>query len=177
MWAQHISAQTKHLKGTALFKHIVQQRVNGVKVKSHEPIMYLDVQHSETQVEKFGPHAKYLRKCRVVSYAYGDGATIKFATQKLGNLGYGKYYGGMQNDPKWIHCLKNRVEFSQSLAAIAVFEHNDTAQAKAALADELQAMTPAARIKLLQKNDVSKLTKKESVSLLLTWFTVKEDAN
>jgi hypothetical protein len=39
-------------------------------------------------------------------------------------------------------------------------------------------MAPAAKIKLLQKNnDMSKLTKKEIVSLLLTCFAVKEDPN
>jgi hypothetical protein len=37
----------KHLKGEALFKHMVQHRSNGAEVKSRVSIMYLDVQHSE----------------------------------------------------------------------------------------------------------------------------------
>jgi hypothetical protein len=59
-----------------------------------------------------------------------------------------------------------------------VLEQQDVAQAKADLVEELRAMAPAAKIKLLQKNnDGSKLTKKEIVSLLLTCFAVKEDTN
>jgi hypothetical protein len=74
--------------------------------------------------------------------------------------------------------LTNRVEFSQSLATIVVLKQQDTVQAKAALAEEIWAMAPSAKIKLLQKNnDLSKLTKKENVTLLLTWVAVKEDPN
>jgi outer membrane cobalamin receptor len=67
----------------------------------------------------------------------------------------------MQNDPERLHRSNNRVEFSQSLAAIAVLKQQDMAQAKAALVEELLEMVPSAKIKLLQKNNyVSKLTKK-----------------
>jgi predicted GIY-YIG superfamily endonuclease len=111
----------------------------------------------------------------IMSYAHGDVATMKLTTRKLANLGYVNSYGGIQNDPERIHRLTNGMEFTQSLAVITVLEQQDVAQTKAALVEELRAMSPAAKIKLIQKNNVSKLTKKDIVSLLLTWFVVKED--
>jgi hypothetical protein len=123
---------------------------------------------------------KDLREYSIMSYAHGAGGTMKLVTRKRDNPWYVKCYGGMKNDHERPHRLKNRVEFSQSLTVIVVLEQKDATQAnaKATLADELGEMAPSARIKLLKNNnDLSKLTKKESVSLLLTWFAVKEDAN
>jgi hypothetical protein len=153
--------KTKDLNGKSLFNHIC-----------------LDVEHSEAQVEEFGSGAKYLQMCSIMRYAHDDGVMMKFVAWKLDNLGCVKSHGGMQNDPERLHRLTNRVEFSQSLAAIAVLEHQDAVQVKVALVEELRTMAPAAKIKLLQNNnDVSKLTKKEILSLLLTWFVVKENRN
>jgi hypothetical protein len=105
----------KHLKGEALFKHMLQRRLNDSIVKSRAPIMYLDVQHSEDQVKYFGPDTKYLRKYNIMSYAHGAGTVRKLATRKLDNLGYVKSYGNIQSDPEWLRHLTNRVEFSKSL--------------------------------------------------------------
>jgi hypothetical protein len=119
-----------------------------------------------------------MTKLAVVSYAHGAVATMKLATRKLGNLGHFKSYGGMQNYQERFHRLKNQLEFSQSLAVIAVLEQQDVAHAKADVDEELQAMAPIAKIKLYQKsNNVGKPTKKKIVSLLLMWYAAKEDAN
>jgi hypothetical protein len=166
------------LKGEALFNHMLQHRLNDTIAKSHIPSMYLGVEHSEAQLKEFGPDVKDLWKCNIINYARGDGAMMNLESQKLDKIGYVKSYGGMQNDPEWLHRLLHRVEFSQSLAAITVLEQQDKLHEKAALSEDLWTMAPAAKIKLLQKNnDVSKPTKKEIVSLLLTWFAVKEDPN
>jgi hypothetical protein len=56
--------------------------------------------------------------------------------------------------------------------------HWHAAYAKAVAKEELLTFSPSDKIKLVQKNNnVSKLTKKEIVSLLLTWFGVKVNAN
>jgi hypothetical protein len=61
------------------------------------------------------------------------------------------------------------LEFSQSLTSITVLEQQDTAHAKAAAKEDIWVLAPSDKIKLVQKNkNVSKLTKKEIVSLLLT---------
>jgi uncharacterized radical SAM superfamily Fe-S cluster-containing enzyme len=92
------SLKPKELKGESLFKHMVQHRLNDSRSKIHTPIVYLGIEHSEAQVKELGPDAKDLRKCSIMCYAYGDGATMKLATQKFDNPGYVKFYGGMQND-------------------------------------------------------------------------------
>jgi hypothetical protein len=70
-------------------------------------------------------------------------------------------YGGMQNDPEFLHHFMNRVEVYQSLTTIAVLKQQDVVQAKVAFAKDLQKMPPSAGKKMLQKNnDVSKLNKK-----------------
>jgi hypothetical protein len=168
----------KDLKGEILFKHMVQQCLNDTNVKSHVPLMCLDVQHSEAQIKEFGPDTKDLRKCSITSHAHGAGATLKLVTQKIDDLRYVKSYDSMHNDPEWLHRSRDRVEFSQLLTVIAVLEQQDVVQAKVVLAKELRAMAPSTKIKLLQNNnDVSKLTKKKIMSLLLTWFAVKDDAH
>jgi hypothetical protein len=79
------------------------------------------------------------------------------------------HYGGVQNDPERIYCLKYKLEFSQYLVASVVLEHQDVAQTKTDVYKKLWAVAPVAKSKLVQKNDdMSKLTKKEIVYLLLT---------
>jgi hypothetical protein len=52
------------------------------------------------QVHNFGPHAKYLRKCTIIIFAYSAGDKMKLATSKLDNLGYIILYGPVQNNPE-----------------------------------------------------------------------------
>jgi hypothetical protein len=152
----------KDLKGEALFKHTVQHFFTDSRAKIHTPSVYLNIEHSEAQVKELGPDAKDVRKCSIVRYAHGDRATMKPATWKLDNLGYAKSYCSIHNNPERIRCLRNWVEFTQSLTTIAVLEQKDVAQGKADLVQELWAMGPAAKIKLYENNNnVSKLTKKE----------------
>jgi hypothetical protein len=157
---------------------MLQLRLNDSRSKIHTPSVYLDIEHSEAQVKELGSDAKDLQKCSIVRYAHGNGFKVEIATRNLNNIGYAKSYGGMQNDPERLRRLINRVEFTQSLATIAVLEQKDVARANTALVGELQEMAPASKIRFSGKNNnVSKLVKKESVSLLLTWFAVKEDPN
>jgi hypothetical protein len=76
--------------GGVVQAHVVQQRLHDVKLNNHAPRMYLDVQCSDEQVREFGPGAKDLRKCSIMSYARGTGATRKLANRKFDNLGYVK---------------------------------------------------------------------------------------
>jgi hypothetical protein len=105
---------------------------------------------------------------------------MKHFTQKRDNLGYANAYGGVQNDQEWPCCLNNKLEFSQSLPAIAVLEQRDTVEAHAVInEEELQTdPPPSGKIKLVERNnEVNKLTKKEIISLVLTCFAVKGGAH
>jgi hypothetical protein len=92
--------------------------------------------NSKAQVKEFGSDAKDLGKCIIMSYAHIAGTIIK----KFDNLGYVKSYVSVQNNPERLRCLTNKVEFSQSIIAIAVLGQQDVVRAKAALAKELRAM-------------------------------------
>jgi hypothetical protein len=119
------------------------------------------------------PGEKDLRKSSIVSFTHGDGAKIKLAMRKLDNIGYIKYYSGVKNDHERLRGLKNKVEFFQSLATIAILEEKDAQKANATIDTELQTLAPAAKYKLVAKvNDVSKLTKKENCALLLAYVAV-----
>jgi hypothetical protein len=160
----------KEMSGEDLFRHMVQKRLSDPRIKSHEPIVYLDLSCSKEQVQDFAPDSS------IMSFAHGDGAKMKLATRKLDNLGYIKLYGGVQNDHECLRRLKNKLEFSQSLATIALLEQRNDQQYKDSIDTELRVLAPASKYKLAAKgNDVSKLTKKEICALLFSYFAVKED--
>jgi hypothetical protein len=77
----------KDLKGEALFKHMVKYCLNDARAKSLATSMYLGIEHYEAQVKEFGPGAKDLRKCSIMSYTHGDGATMKLTPGSLTTLG------------------------------------------------------------------------------------------
>ena len=109
-----------------------------------------------------------------MKFAHGYGAKMKLLMRNMDNLGYIKSYGGVQNYPEKLHRLKNKLEFSQSLATISLLEHRDTNKAKESIYTELRALAPSAKYKLVVKgDDISKLTKKEICALLLAYFAVK----
>jgi hypothetical protein len=78
------------LKHEGLFKHMVQWHLNNSTYESHVSSTYLDGHCSEVKVQEFGPDAKDLQKCSIMSYDHGARATMKLRTRKLDNLGYVK---------------------------------------------------------------------------------------
>jgi hypothetical protein len=67
---------------------------------------------------------------------------MKFATRNIDNLGYVKSYDGVQNDPELLCQLTNKLEFSQSLAAIIMLEQRDATHAQTDVDEELWLMPP-----------------------------------
>jgi hypothetical protein len=111
-------------------------------------------------------------------YEHGTGSTMKLATRVIDNHGYVKSYGGVQKDQDRQFQLKNKLELSQSLAAIMVLEQRDTVHAKDAVEEELRVMALSAKIKLVENNnDGNKLTKRKIMYSLLTCFAVQDDVN
>ena len=59
---------------------------------------------------------------KIMSYSCGQSAAVKLAAQIIDNLGCVKLYCGVHNDPKILIKLKNKLDFSRSIAEIAVAE-------------------------------------------------------
>jgi hypothetical protein len=65
-----------------------------------------------------------LTTSNIMSYSHGQAAKMKLAALTLDSIGYIKSYCGVQNDPTRLRKLKNKLEFSRSIAAIAAAEVN-----------------------------------------------------
>jgi hypothetical protein len=83
----------------------------------------------------------------------------------------------MQNDPKRLSKLKNKLEFAKSITAIDVADVKVTTDARKAEDTEIIYLETSANAKLVENYmDVSKITKKEIImcSLLVTFYAVAE---
>jgi hypothetical protein len=83
----------------------------------------------------------------------------------------------VQNDPKRLSKLKNKLEFAKSIAAIAVVDVKVTTDARNAVDTEIIYLETSANAKLVANDvDVSKNHQKEIIisSLLVTFYAVAE---
>jgi hypothetical protein len=99
-----------------------------------------------------------------MSYFHGSGATLKLTTRNFDNLGH-----GMPSRTRW-RAERSRaapsltkVEFSQSLAAIAVLEQWGALQENAAFDNELRVMAPGVKLNQIIATCVSSPRKKVSL--------------
>ena len=97
-----------------------------------------------------------------MSYSCGKSATMRILAQILDRLICVKLYCGVQNYPKGLIYLNNKLEFSSTIAEIAVADEKETADAQKVAGDEIIFLAPVAKSKLVAKDvDVSKPKNKE----------------
>ena len=97
---------------------MVRKRLFDTKAFDHRPTAYLDIKFNVNQICELVTSAKYLTKQRIMSFAGGNGATMKLAKWKLDSLGYIKSFSGVHNEPDRLRRLTQNLELSQSLASI-----------------------------------------------------------
>ena len=112
----------KVLKGDDLLYYMVQHRLSNLTFKSHFPRKYLDVICTGQQLKYLEQDATDLKISNIMSYSHGQSERIKLAARRLDILGCVKSYCGVQNDPKRLGKLKKKLEFSRSIAEIAMSE-------------------------------------------------------
>jgi hypothetical protein len=81
----------------------------------------------------------------------------------------------VQNDPRILSKLKNKLRFLRSIEAIAVAGVKETLDARKVADAQIRALAPASKAKLVEKGMVvSNLTKKESYSFIVTFYAATE---
>ena len=101
---------------------------------------------------------------------------MRILAQILDRLICVKLYCGVQNYPKGLRYLNNKLEFSSTIAEIAVADEKETADAQKVAGDEIIFLAPVAKSKLVAKDvDVSKPKNKEMCLLLVTLYSETEN--
>jgi hypothetical protein len=86
-------------------------------------------------------------------------STLKLMVRKLDSLGYINSYYGVQNDPKRLSKLKNKLEFARPISAIDVAEVTYTLETQKMLQMRKSEIWNHQKAKLVEKYmDVLKLT-------------------
>ena len=60
-----------------------------------------------------------------MSYSHGKSETMKLADQIIDRIGYVKANCGVKNDSKRLRQLKNKLEFSSSIAEVSAAEEKE----------------------------------------------------
>ena len=139
---------------------MVHHHIRNPTIKSHVPITYLDMVCMGQQMEYLEQDTTYLKTSKIMRYFHSKSEEMKISAQILESLGYVKYHCGVQNDPKRLRNLKNKLDFLRLIAEIFVVEEKETTDEQKVKDAEIRAFLPASKAKLVAKDmDVSKLTK------------------
>jgi hypothetical protein len=117
-----------------------------------------------------------MTKREIMKEAGGDGAAMKLSARRLDHIGQVKLHSGSVNSEEAMDAFQNQLTLAKSVAMLQEFDKAAAAKKQNDSVETFTSSAPTALAKLSEKNDdVSKLTKPETCSLLFACYGAKTD--
>jgi hypothetical protein len=151
------------LSGSNLFAHLVCKRESSDALTCPSP--HLDAEILESNRHALQTTKSMMTKREIMKESGGDGATMKLSARQLDHVGQVKSHSGLVNTKEAMDAFQRQLTLAKSVASM--LQKFDKAAAAKKKNDFTSSAPTPALAKLSKKNDnVSKLTKPETCSLL-----------